>query len=196
MLDQSIEPGELILEFGPRPRVTIGKIETAYKDAVDRRFDIAALRRIRIAGQAARGFVNFADAAQDSDAVPALLAMPDRLVAQTPDSALREFFLRRLQFLENDNVRRGFFKSPQQDGQAAVDPIHIVGGDLHAHAVTGPAGSGRPDPNAPDSSMPRASASQARRRYANGWGCRDRAVLPMSAALRSAQKGGSARCRA
>jgi hypothetical protein len=81
MSDQAVEPGEFVDEFRPRPRIAIGQVKRADQDAVDGRLDIAAVRVVRIPGQTAMRLVDFADAAEDRDVIPALLPMPDSLVA-------------------------------------------------------------------------------------------------------------------
>jgi hypothetical protein len=51
------------------------------------------VRVVRIAGQAAAGLVDLADPAQDRDAVPALLTVPDCVIAKVPDRLLRELLV-------------------------------------------------------------------------------------------------------
>ena len=104
MLDQPLEPAQLVVELRPGPRIAVGQVEAADQDAVDRRLDVAALRVVGIAGQAAPRLVDLADAAEDRDAVPALLAVPDRVVAQVADRRFGKLLLRRLQFLQADDV--------------------------------------------------------------------------------------------
>ncbi len=124
-------PLELVIIFGARPRVAIGQIETGDEDAADRRLDIAALFVARIAGKAAARFVEFADAAEHRDAVPAALAVPDDVVARVADRGFRKFLLRRLEFLEADDVGLREREPFEQHRQAAVDAVHIISRDLH-----------------------------------------------------------------
>lgn len=63
MFDKTLEPCELIIEFGSRPGVSIRKIQAANQDSVDSSLDVTALAWIRIAGQAAPRLVDFADPA-------------------------------------------------------------------------------------------------------------------------------------
>src|SRR5690606_24902282 len=84
----------------------------------------------------APGFMDFADAREKRDAVPAALAMPDRLITRVTDRFLREALLRRLQLLKDNDVRLGKVQPAEQHWQAAVDAIHIVGGDFHRSGRT------------------------------------------------------------
>ena len=59
--------------------------EAADDDAVHRRLDVAALRRVGIVRQAPPRLVDVADSAKNGDTVPALLAVPDCVVAEVAD---------------------------------------------------------------------------------------------------------------
>jgi hypothetical protein len=91
MLDQLFEPAQLIVEFRAGTRIAVGQIEPTDQDAVDSSFDVAALTFVRIAGQASPGLMDLADPAQDRDAVPAFLAVPDRVIAKVADRASGNF---------------------------------------------------------------------------------------------------------
>ena len=80
MVDQPLEPAQLVVELGPGARIAVGQVEAADQDAADRGLEVAAVRVVRIAGQAAPRLVDLA-LGQDRDAVPALLPVPDRVVA-------------------------------------------------------------------------------------------------------------------
>ena len=51
---QPVEPSELVVELRARLRIAVRRVQAADQDAVDRGFDIAALRVTGIAGQARR----------------------------------------------------------------------------------------------------------------------------------------------
>jgi len=87
-------PLHLVIELRTGPGVAVGKIEAGDQDAADRGLDIAALLVAGIAGEPAARFVDFADAAQHRDAVPAALAVPDHIIARVADRLLGEFLLR------------------------------------------------------------------------------------------------------
>src|SRR3546814_369107 len=80
---------------------------------------------------AAPRFVNLADPAQHRDPVPAALPVPDHVIARVADRLLGEFLLRRLQFLQHKDVGLGKRQPLQQHRQPAIDPVHIIGRDLH-----------------------------------------------------------------
>ncbi|MNX73238.1 hypothetical protein D3C86_1046270 [compost metagenome] len=75
--------------------------------------------------------MDVADPAKQGDAVPATLPVPDRLVACSLNCGLRKIPLRSLQLLKADDVGLRQLQPPQQDGQTTVDPVHIIGRDLH-----------------------------------------------------------------
>jgi hypothetical protein len=85
VVDQPLEPLELVVELGAGPRIAVGQVEAADDDPADRGLEIAAVAVVGIAGQTAAGLVNLPDAAEDGDAVPALLAVPARRVARVGD---------------------------------------------------------------------------------------------------------------
>jgi hypothetical protein len=66
-----------------------------------------------------------------SDAVPALLTMPDRAITSRLDCGLEEFLVQRLQLLQADDLRLGFGEPAQQHRKAAINAIHVEGRDLH-----------------------------------------------------------------
>jgi hypothetical protein len=70
-------------------------------------------------------------AAQDGDAVPGLLAAPQRVVAGLAQFRLRECLVGGLQFLQADDVGPRALQPGEQVRQAAVDVVDVEGGDLH-----------------------------------------------------------------
>ena len=82
-------------------------------DTVDGRFDVAALRILRIARQAALCFLRRLPTREDGDAVPALLAVPDRAIARRLQGFLRKLLLRRLELLQADDVWTRLFQPAQ-----------------------------------------------------------------------------------
>ena len=89
----------------------------------------------------------FAAFGEDGDAVPALLAVPDRAIARRRDGGLGEALVRRLQLLQAGDVRLCLLEPGEQVGEPAVDAVHVEGGDLHAatmHDRAGKSRGGRP----------------------------------------------------
>ena len=120
-----------------RRRIAIGKIETADHEAVRLGFDIAAVVVVGIAGQAkADEFRTFA-ARENGNAIPAFLAMPDRVVAALADCSDRKPVIGRLEFLQAHNIGLFVGKPAKQVGQAAVNTVDIVGGDFQSSKSVG-----------------------------------------------------------
>jgi hypothetical protein len=61
--------------------------------------------------------------------------MPDRAVTGFPDCGLGEFFIRRLQLLKAGDVRLGFGEPPHQHRKAAINAVHVEGGDFHRSSL-------------------------------------------------------------
>lgn len=117
MRDQPVEPAKFVVEFRTGLCIAIRQIESADQDAVDGSLDIATVAVVRIAGKTAAGFVDLSDAAENGDAIPALLPLPDRVVAEIADRFVRKFLLRRLQLLEADDIGLRFCEPSQENGE-------------------------------------------------------------------------------
>ena len=101
---QALEPAQLVVEFRAGRRVAVRKVEAGHRHAVDVGFEISAVQVLRIAGQAAARLHGHHAAPQDGDAVPALLAVPNRAIARIGERSLRKSLLRGLQLLKTDGV--------------------------------------------------------------------------------------------
>src|SRR5215203_6155326 len=101
------------------------------------RLDITALRVLKLARQPTPGLGRIGSAGEDCDAIPTLLAVPDRPVASVTKRRSREPLLRGLQFLQADDVRRGLVEPAQEYRQTAVDAIDVEGSDLHPSLFAG-----------------------------------------------------------
>ena len=134
MRGQSIEPTQLVIELRAGGRIAVGQIQATDQYSVDCRLDVAAVRIIWIPRQAAPRFCWRFAARKYSDAVPALLAMPDRALTGFPDRGLGKFIVRRLQFLQAGDVWLCFGELAHQHRKAAIDAIHVEGRDLHRSA--------------------------------------------------------------
>ena len=88
VLPQPFEPGELVVEFRPGLRIPVRRVEAADQDPADRGFEVAALPVGRIAGEGGARDERRGAARQDRDAVPALLALPDRAITRRLDRSL------------------------------------------------------------------------------------------------------------
>ena len=126
---QPVHPRQLVVELGPRPRIAVGRIHVADQHAAHRRLDVAAVARVGVVGQAAAGLDRLADPAQDRDSVPALLAVPDRRIAERLDRFAREGLVGAFQLLQPDDVGRELLEPAGQDVQPRIDPVDVVARD-------------------------------------------------------------------
>ena len=56
VVDQSLEPRQLVIELRPRLRIAVRQIDRSDDDAVDRRFQIPAVSVVRVVRQPAPSF--------------------------------------------------------------------------------------------------------------------------------------------
>ncbi len=145
MIDEPVEPRELVVELRSGGRIAVGQIEAGDDHPVHRRLDVAAVQVVRICGESSADLMQLPAARQDRHAVPARLSLPHRLIAERRDRLGREAVLRRLQLLQADDIGLPLLEPAQQHGQPAVNAIHVVGGDLHrpSPATFGPTAAGR-----------------------------------------------------
>jgi len=104
---QAFKPAQFIVELWPGGRVAIRQIKTANGDAADFCFDIAAVTVLGVARQDAPHLFGLGASGQDGDSVPALLSMPEGVIAGALYSFRRELFLWCFQLLETDHVGSG-----------------------------------------------------------------------------------------
>src|SRR5664280_2706855 len=131
MLDEALEPGQLVVELRARLRIAVGQIDRGDDEAVHRRFQVAAVRVVGVAGKAAAALVDGAASGQDGDAVEALLAVPDGAVARGLYRRGRKGFVGSLQLLQAGDVGASFLEPFDEARQSAVDAIDVEGRDLH-----------------------------------------------------------------
>ena len=134
MRQQALHPGELVGEFRARLRIAVRRIERGDQHAVDRGLDVSALLVARIAGKPVARQDRLRVAGEDSNAVPSLLAAPDRAIAGLLDCVFGKIAVGSLQLLERDDVRLGRLEPRQKIGEALVDIVDVEGRDLHAAA--------------------------------------------------------------
>jgi hypothetical protein len=132
MARQSLEPGELVVEFRPRLRIAVRRVERSDQHAVHRRLDVAGLVVVGIAGQFGAGDDRHHAPRQDRDAVPALLAAPHRLVAGLAQRIGRKLAVGGLELLQAGDVGLGAAQPRDQVRQPLADIIDVEGRDLHA----------------------------------------------------------------
>ena len=131
VVDQALEPTQLIIELGTGGRISIRKIQTADPEVVGGGFDVTALEVVWLTWQTSPSFNRIDAAGQDGDSVPALLPMPNRVVACFSDRPIGEFLPWRLQLLKTNHIGRRLLKATEEDRQPPVDAVHVVGRDPH-----------------------------------------------------------------
>src|ERR1700722_1315809 len=100
---ESPQPSELVIKFWTGLRVPVGRIKRSDDDPIYCRFDVPALGVGWVAGQLTQGLDRF-PFREDGDPVPCLLTSPDRLVSRVFDCLRRKLSIRRLEFLQADDV--------------------------------------------------------------------------------------------
>ena len=130
MGDQALEPRQLVVELGARLGIAIGQVQAGHQHAFDRRLQIAALRIVVGARQAAPNFHWVGALGQNRHAIPRLLAVPDGAVTGRTDLVDRKAFVHRLQLLKTRDVGRFARQPRQQRLQACAHTVDIECGDL------------------------------------------------------------------
>src|SRR4051794_2372384 len=100
MFSQPFQPRKFIFELGPRLRIPVGRIDAADQDAADRRLDVAALLVRRISGKRVARDDRLSAPGKDANAIPSLLALPDRVIAGSVYRIQWKIGLRRFKLLE------------------------------------------------------------------------------------------------
>ena len=134
---EPLRPGELVVELGTRLRIAVRCVERGDQNAVHCRGDVAALLILRIAGKRRVRDDRLAVARKDGHAIPGFLPAPDGAVSRLLDRVLREFQIRRLQFLQTDDFRARGAQPVEQIFQPLVDVVDVESGDLHLVASRG-----------------------------------------------------------
>ena len=127
-LKTGLEPCHLVVESRSGSRVAVWQIKASDKQAVDRCLDVSAVGIVGIAGKPATCHDRQRVPAEDGNAVPALLTMPDGAVARTFELPARKLVVGRLQFLEANDVGSVFLQPSEQNREASVDSVDVVCG--------------------------------------------------------------------
>ena len=104
MREEPFEPGELIGEFGPGPRVAVRQVEAADQDPVAGGLDVAGLAVARVARQTPPRLDRGLAAAQDRHAVVGPLAVAERGIADRFERRVGERGIGRFDLLEAYDV--------------------------------------------------------------------------------------------
>lgn len=104
---------------------SVRKIKAADDHAIDGSLDVTAVTVVGVARKAAACLARLLIPDKDRNAIPALLTMPDGAVAGTLDFPAGKLLVRRLEFLQTDDIRLRFGQPPQQDVEATVDAVDV-----------------------------------------------------------------------
>ena len=127
---QPLHPGQFVIELGARLRVAVWKVDARHPHAHHIGFEIAGLFVRLITRQAALHFCG-GFAAEDGDAVEALLAVDKAVVARLAQRLDGEILRHHLDFLQAGDVGLGLLQPFQQAWQAGVGAVDVEGGDEH-----------------------------------------------------------------
>ena len=108
MGNEAFKPGQFVIEFGPRLRVPIGKVDRSDQDSLNSRFDIASLVILRISRQARARQYGSVVSRKNRYAVPGPLSLPNCFVPRSPKGFLGKLSLLCLELLETHHVRLSF----------------------------------------------------------------------------------------
>src|SRR6185295_12262030 len=114
VLDQPLEPLELVFELRTRLRIAVGQIQAADDDAAHFRFDVAAVRIVGIAGQTAADLDRVRALRENRHAVERGLAVPDRAITCSADGDDREVLIRRFQILQAPPMTLEALRTPEE----------------------------------------------------------------------------------
>ena len=132
MPDQPLEPGQFVVELGPRLRIAIGQVDRCHGDALHPRFEIPRLPVGVVIRQTAPHFQRHLPARQDRHTMVCALAVPHGAVTGGLDRLRWEASVVGLDLLQAGHVRPRFGQPFEQPRQAAVDPVDVECGDLQA----------------------------------------------------------------
>ncbi len=127
MIDEAVEPGQLVIELGARPGIAVGQIEAGDDYAFHRRFQVTTLGIVLHPGQAPANLQGLIVTRQDGHAIPGGLPIPEGAVAGGLQLSLGEVYGFRLQLLQADDVRLLPLQPLQQNGKPGPNAIDVVG---------------------------------------------------------------------
>src|SRR5262249_53698462 len=100
---EAVQPSELVAEFRTGLRISVWGIDGGYDHPFYGCFDVPTFCVADITWQLRTGQNWCGAARKDRDAIPALLAPPDSLIARAAYRVCRELRIRRLEFLKADH---------------------------------------------------------------------------------------------
>ena len=127
---EALHPGKLVVEFRPRRRIAVRKIDRRHPHTVDRRLHVAGLLIPVIAGQPAMDILQRM-AGSDGDPVVAFLAVIDDVPSDLAIEILRKIRVLGLGFLDQKDITGAGRQIGQDVVLAGFRRIHVPAGDAH-----------------------------------------------------------------
>src|SRR5690606_20860734 len=127
---------KLVVEFWSRCRVSIRQVEATYDQSIDAGFNITAMHVIGITGQYPPNLHRLFSPRQYCYPVPALLTMPDSVVASFGDGLQWKFLLRCFQLLQAYNIRGAFLEPSKEYRQSSIYTIYVVSCYFHHQLIS------------------------------------------------------------
>src|SRR2546428_533818 len=131
MLDQALEPRQLVIELRPGLRIAVRQIQAAADDPLHPRLQITPLLVLRIARQLAPAHARVRALREDRHPVPRHLPSPQRPISRIADRLDRQARVGRLQLLQADDIRRFFLQPLQQMREPRGYAVHVESRELH-----------------------------------------------------------------
>jgi hypothetical protein len=120
-----------VVELRARRGIAVRQVKTSNIDVADGSLNISAVEILGVPGEAASGLDRIGVQREDRDAVPRFLSVPDRAISGLANSTDWEILLGRLQFLTANDIRLRFPEPSQEHRQSAINPVHVIGRNLH-----------------------------------------------------------------
>src|SRR5215203_4344830 len=131
MCNQTIQPSQIVVELRARLRIPVWRIDRRDQHAIDRCFNVSALRIARITGKRALRDDRLCAARQYRDTVPTSLPAPRRAVSRRLDRRGGKARILGFQLLQAHDVGPRRVEPVQQIREPLVDVIDVESRDLH-----------------------------------------------------------------
>jgi len=135
VLVEPLEPGKLVVELRAGLGIAVRQVQAADDDSIDGRFDIAAVRLIRVVWQAPARLNGLPALLQDGDPIVGTLTVPDGAVSRAANRELGKGFVGCLELLQADDIGRFPRQPVEKRRQASVDAVDVESGNLHRYSL-------------------------------------------------------------
>ena len=105
---EALKPSQLVGEFRPRLRISVGEVDGREQDSLNSCLNIAGLVVLRIPWQACASQHGSVVSRKNGYTISGTLPLPDCFVPESSKGIHGKGFLLRLEFLETNHVRLSF----------------------------------------------------------------------------------------